>query len=81
MKINKIIEEVMVETGFGKAQLGRAVGIEDKKRPSDVISKRLGQENISVNIAKEMLDAMGYTMVIVPKGSKIGENEYEVTTK
>lgn len=78
MKINEIMDAIMVEKGIGKAQLGRAVGIDDKKNPSDVINKRLKQKNISVNVLSEMLAAMGYTMVIVPAGTKLKAGEYEV---
>ncbi len=79
MKIKDIMENIMEEKGVGKAQLGRAIGIDDSKHPSDVISKRLKQENISVKVLDEMLTVLGYTMVIVPAGSKIKDGEYEVT--
>lgn len=79
MKVEKIMESIMKETGTTKAQLGRAVGIEQEKRPSDVINKRIKQKNISVNVLSEMLGAMGYTMVIVPKGPKLKDGEYEVS--
>ena len=79
MKVEKIMESIMEETGTTKAQLGRAVGIEQDKRPSDVINKRMKQKNISVNVLSEMLGAMGYTMVIVPKGPKLKDGEYEVS--
>lgn len=78
MKANKIVEVLMEENKVSKAQLGRSVGLEDKKA-SDLISKRLKQENISVNVLSEMLSAMGYTIVVAPKGQKLREGEYEVT--
>lgn len=78
MKINAIMDAIMEEKRISKAQLGRAVGIEDKKNPSDVINKRLKQKNISVNVLSEMLAAMGYTMVVVPVGTKLKDGEYEV---
>lgn len=79
MNTHKIIAEVMASTGMSKAQLGRAVGIADEKNPSDIINKRMKQENISVKVLGEMLAAMGYTMVVVPSGPKLKEGEYEVT--
>lgn len=79
MEVREILTAIMEEKGMSKAQLGRAVGIEDKKNPSDVINKRMKQNNISVNVLSEMLAAMGYTMTIVPTGPKLKENEYEVT--
>ncbi len=79
MKAVKIVDEIMKGQGKSKAELGRAVGIPTEKNPTDVINKRLKQENISVNVMLEMLSTMGYTMVVVPTGSKIKEGEYEVT--
>ena len=81
MKVENILESIMDKTNTSKAQLGRAVGIEDAKRPSDVISKRIKQKNISVNVLSEMLAAMGYTLAVVPNGTKLDEKkgEYEVT--
>lgn len=75
MKIEDILKNIMDENNVSKAQLGRAVGIADEKNPSDVINKRMKQKNISVNVLNEMLAAMGYTLAIVPKGTKV---EYEV---
>ena len=60
-----------------KADLGRAVGI-DEKKASDLINKRIKQKNISVNVLSEMLAAMGYTIAIVPTGRKMKDDEYEV---
>lgn len=77
MKANEILKEILTETGKTKAELGRAVGIEEKKA-SDLINKRMKQENISVNVMIEMLNAMGYTMVVVPTGAKMKDG-YEVT--
>lgn len=78
MKVQTILETVMEENGMTKAQLGRAVGIADEKNPSDLINKRMKQKNISVNVLSEMLAAMGYTMVVVPKGTKMKDG-FEVT--
>lgn len=87
MKTQEIIETIMEATGKSKAELGRAVGIKDvtetgEARPgrtTDLISKRIKQKNISVNVLLEMLDAMGYTLAVVPKGKNLKDNEYEVT--
>ena len=79
MKAVKIVDKIMRDQGKSKAELGRAVGIPTEKNPTDVINKRLKQENISVNVMLEMLGAMGYAMVVVPTGSKLKEGEFEVT--
>lgn len=87
MKTQEIIETIMEATGKSKAELGRAVGLSDvaengevrRGRASDLISKRIKQKNISVNVLLEMLDAMGYTLAVVPKGKNLKDNEYEIT--
>ena len=78
MKVCEIMDTIMKEKQISKAQLGRAVGIEDEKNPSDVINKRLKQKNISVNVLGEMLEVMGYTIIISPIGTKRQNGEYEV---
>ena len=84
MKANQILESIMTDKGVSKAQLGRAVGIEspdpnNKSYQTDVIGKRLKQKTMSVTLFSEMLDAMGYTIIVAPKGAKkISEGEYEV---
>lgn len=78
MKVQEILETIMTDQNKTKADLGRAVGI-DEKKASDLINKRMKQKNISVNVLSEMLAAMGYTMAIVPTGRKLKDDEYEVT--
>lgn len=77
MKVQEILETIMKDQNKTKADLGRAVGI-DEKKASDLINKRMKQKNISVNVLSEMLAAMGYTMAIVPTGRKLKDDEYEV---
>lgn len=79
MKVQEILETIMKEQNKTKADLGRAVGI-DEKKASDLINKRMKQKNISVNVLSEMLAAMGYTIAIVPTGRKLKDDEYEVST-
>ena len=86
MTVEEILTTIMAEKNMTKAQLGRAVGVvtveEAKEKPSkasDIISKRIKQKNISVNVLSEMLAAMGYTMAIVPAGPKLKDGEYEVS--
>ena len=78
MKVQEIMETIMTEQGKTKAELGRAIGL-DEKKATDLIGKRIKQDNISVKLLGEMLSAMGYTMVIVPSGPKVKDGEYEVT--
>ncbi len=83
MKPNKIIEAIMKDKGISKAQLGRACGIKSpvpnhKSYQTDVIGKRLKQKTMSVELFVEMLDAMGYTVIVDQKGKK---GEYEVSAE
>ncbi len=79
MRANEIILAIMAKTNKSKAELGRAVGIEapegNKSYPSDVINKRLKQKTMSVEMFSQMLGAMGYTIIVAPKGTR---SEYEV---
>ena len=86
MTVEEILKTIMADKNMSKAQLGRAIGVvtaeEAKEKPSkatDIIGKRMKQKNISVNVLREMLAAMGYTMVIVPAGPKLKDGEYEVS--
>ena len=86
MTVEEILKTIMGEKNMSKAQLGRAVGVvtaeEAKEKPSkatDIISKRMKQKNISVNVLSEMLAAMGYTITIVPVGPNLKVGEYEVS--
>lgn len=84
MKVEDILKNILEENNMSKAQLGRAVGVvtaEEAKssKATDVINKRMKQKNISVNVLKEMLTAMGYTITIVPVGPNLKKGEYEVT--
>lgn len=86
MTVEEILKTIMADKNMSKAQLGRAVGVvtaeEAKEKPSkatDIISKRMKQKNISVNVLSEMLAAMGYTMIIVPAGPKLKDGEFEVS--
>ena len=86
MTVEEILKTIMADKNMSKAQLGRAVGVvtaeEAKEKPSkatDIISKRMKQKNISVNVLSEMLAAMGYTITIVPVGPNLKAGEYEVS--
>lgn len=70
MKVQKIVDDIRKAQNKTRAELGRAVGIE-KEKASDLVAKRLKQENISVNVVLEMLNAMGYTMIVAPTGTTV----------
>ena len=60
MQINKAIRKVMKEKGFTLASMADAI---HKKRPNDV-SARLNYSNMTFNNAVEMLNVMGYEIII-----------------
>lgn len=62
MKINKAISKVMKEKGCTLKQMAKCIG---KDRPNDV-SARLASKNMSFDKAMEMLDVLGYEIVIQP---------------
>ena len=45
---------------------------------SNVLSERFKQKNVSVEKLNEMLRAMDYKVVIVPRETKVPENGFEV---
>lgn len=63
MKVNSAIRKVMKETKITQTRLAEILG----EKHQSVISERLRQNNISINLAMEMLDVMGYELVIQPK--------------
>lgn len=60
MQINKAIRKVMRDKGVTLLSMAKAVG---KQRAND-ISSRLLSPNMSFNKAVEMLDVLGYEVVI-----------------
>lgn len=79
MTTTEILIKIMEKQGKKKADLGRAVGI-DESKATDLIGKRIKQKNISVNILLKMLGEMGYTLAVVPTGTKLDDKkEFEVS--
>lgn len=78
MTLNEIWSELLEKSGKSKAQIGRAVGIPEEKKPSDRIGKRMQQENISIDKMKEMLDELDYEIVLIPRGEKKKKEWYSL---
>lgn len=83
MKASTILKTIMKEKKMSMAALGRAVGIEiaegePKNKATDVISKRLKQKSISIDMVAEMADKMDYQVVIIPKGVTVKADWYRV---
>ena len=60
MQINKAIRQVMKDKGVTLLSMAKAIG---KERANDV-SSRLNSPNMTFKNAVEMLDVMGYEIVI-----------------
>lgn len=63
MNSGEAIKFVMKEAKINQVQLAKLTG----QSSQSVISERLRRDNLSVRTMLEMLDAMGYEMVIQPK--------------
>ena len=63
MKIGEAIKNAMKSKKITQTTLAERVGVKSQS----VIAKRLKMDNISVNVVLDMLDAIGYEMMIVPK--------------
>ena len=73
MKTGEAVRSIMKEKGVGTNALAARL---NKKQ--NVISERLGQENISVSKLNEMLRVLDYKVVLVPRESRVPEGGYEV---
>ena len=60
MQINKAIRQVMRDKGVSLLSMAKAIG---KERGNDV-SSRLNVPNMTINNVVEMLDVLGYEIVI-----------------
>lgn len=73
MKTGEAVREIMKSKEVGvNALAGRL-----DKTPR-LVSERLNQENISIAKLREMLIALDYKIVIVPRNAKLPENGFEV---
>lgn len=76
MKAIEIVKKIMQEKGFTNGKLGNALN-----RNADVVNKRLKQSDLSAGVLAEMLDAMGYKVVVMaasektPKGALVVDAE------
>lgn len=63
MKMNEAIKAAMKDTKTTQAQLADRIGAKSQS----VIAQRLSLKNLSVDTVIEMLDALGYELVIQEK--------------
>lgn len=77
MSIENIINNIIKESSWTKARIARLLG----KTPQS-INDRLSTKKkkaLGVNTAMEMLDLLGYEMLVVPKGTRLPQGAYRVT--
>ena len=68
----KAIKAIMESKGIGTNALADAMG-----RPVGTVCDRIYQQNISVEKLDEIVRVMGYTIMLVPRGTR-GEGFYDV---
>lgn len=73
MKANEAVREIMTQQEVGLSALASRIG----KTPR-LVSDRLSQENISIEKLNEMLRALDYKIMIVPRSHTKKSGEYEV---
>ena len=73
MKAVEIVKAVMKEKDMTNGKLGNAI-----ERNGDVVNKRLKQSDLSAGVLAEMLNAMGYKVVVMAAGEKTPNGAYVV---
>ena len=73
MKANEAVREIMTQQEVGLSVLASRIG----KTPR-LVSDRLSQENISIEKLNELLRALDYKIMIVPRSHTKKSGEYEV---
>lgn len=68
------VREALARSGFTQADLARSLGYEGEY-PAQFASKMLkARKNMDLDRAAAILGAIGYEVVLVPKGSKIPQS-------
>ena len=72
------VREALARSGFTQADLARSIGYEGDY-PAQFASKMLkARKNMDMDRAAAILGAIGYEVVLVPKGSKIPQSGISV---
>lgn len=62
MKAKTAIKQIIKQSGWSQIRLASVLGLKDPR----YISNRLTQDNISINMAQEMIAPLGYEIVFQP---------------
>ena len=73
MKATEATREIMKEQGVGVSKLADRLNIKP-----NVTSERLRQQNISVSKLNEILRALDYKIVLVPREATVPKGGYEI---
>ena len=74
MNHTEAIKKVMDETGTLQKDLVKQIGVKSQS----VISSRINQDNISVKALLEILDAMGYELVVRESYGEYGRCDFPI---
>ena len=73
MKFQQAFRVIMSARGFTQAALGDKVGVRQSS-----ISSMLAKGNPSINAVSAYLNAMGYSVALVPDGVNLPEGSYVI---
>lgn len=73
MKAVEIVKAVMKEKDFTNGKLGNAI-----ERNADVVNKRFKQKDLTAGVLAEMLNVMGYKVVVMPAENKTPDGAFVV---
>lgn len=77
MKTTEILQKILEEKGIGNAQLAGRLGV----TPAvawDRVNNDKKKNGLSIKLLNEILGAIDYKLVIVPREKKLGSGEYVV---
>lgn len=73
MKAMDAVKEVMLLRGVKQIELADRIKVRQ-----NTLSERMTQKNVSVQKLDEMLNAMDYKIMIVPRSTRVPEGGFEV---
>lgn len=72
MRTNEAIQQIMEKAGIKRAMMAKRLG----SSRGTVGNQLDGRNEMSVKKVMEYLDALGYEMLFVPKGTNVKEGQY-----
>ena len=79
MKAREIVKEIMGQKGLGNAEFARILGVTPPALWDRLNTKKA--KDIPTSTLDEMLQALGYKILIVPNEVEVPENGYIVNPK